>query len=112
MTYKIKPEFVHLWGEDATENTIITETDLEIIASGWDKRPEDIIDQLIPLPAAVYTAIIEDDNGIHLVHKSISDPNAEYEDFEIAMENKADDLNGELYCIYSDDDIVEDITME
>ena len=49
MTYKIKPEFLDLWGSDATEDTIITEDDLEMITRGWDKTPADVMDQLIPL---------------------------------------------------------------
>lgn len=48
MTYKIKPEFLDLWGEDATEETVLTEQDVEDIARGWDKRPDDVMDQLIP----------------------------------------------------------------
>lgn len=60
----------------------------------------------------LYTALIEANDGIHLVRKEIDDPTAEYEDFEIAMENKADDLDGELHCIYSADDIVEDVTLD
>ena len=60
----------------------------------------------------LYTALIEADDGIHLVRKNISDPDAEYEDFEFSMQNKADDINGELHCIYCDDDIVEDITVD
>ena len=60
----------------------------------------------------LYTAVIEGNDGIHLIRKAISDPNAEYEDFEIAMENKADALDGELHVIYAQDDIVEDTTLE
>jgi len=60
----------------------------------------------------LYTAVIESDDGIHLIRKNISDPTAEYEDFEIAMENKADDLGGELHVIYAPEDIVEDVTLE
>lgn len=60
----------------------------------------------------LYTAIIEANDGIHLFHKSISDPTAEYEDFEINMEHKADDLAGDLHCIYAAEDIVEDITLD
>lgn len=48
MTYKIKPEFLDLWGEDATEDTVITESDLEMIARGWEKSPEELLEQLIP----------------------------------------------------------------
>ena len=60
----------------------------------------------------VYTALIEDDAGIHLIHKAVPDEDpAAYEDFEIAMEHKAADLDGELHCIYCQDDIVEDTTL-
>ena len=48
MTYKIKPEYLDQWGEDATTDTIITEDDLEMITRGWGKKPEDVLDQLIP----------------------------------------------------------------
>ena len=63
------------------------------------------------MESTLFTAIIEADDGIHLIRKAITDPNAEYEDFEIAMENKAVELDGELHCIYCDDDIVEDTTL-
>lgn len=48
MTYKIKPEYADLWGEDVNEDTIITESDLKMIARGWEKTPEELMDQLIP----------------------------------------------------------------
>ena len=60
----------------------------------------------------LYTAIIENDDGIHMIRKNIADPTAEYEDFEFSMQQKADDLDGELHCIYAPDDIVEDVTLE
>jgi len=59
----------------------------------------------------LYTAMIEANDGIHLFRKEISDPTAEYEDFEYAMQDKSADLEGELLCIYSPDDIVEDTTL-
>ena len=59
----------------------------------------------------LYTALIEADDGIHLIRKEISDPTAEYEDFEIAMEDKANDLSGELHLIYAEEDVVEDVTL-
>ena len=49
MTYKIKPEFLDLWGSDATEETVLTDDDIEMITRGWDKTPADVMDQLIPL---------------------------------------------------------------
>ena len=60
----------------------------------------------------LYTAVIEADDGIHLIRKNIEDPTAEYEDFEVAMNTKADDLGGELHVIYAPDDVVEDTTLE
>ena len=60
----------------------------------------------------LYTAMIEAEDGLHLFRKNISDHNAQYEDFEIAMEDKADDLDGELLTIYAPGDIVEDVTLE
>lgn len=63
------------------------------------------------MESTLYTALIETDDGIHMIRKSISDHTAEYEDFEFAMQRKADDLNGDLLCIYAPDDIVEDVTI-
>lgn len=47
MKYRIKSEYLDLWGEDATERTVITDDDLEMIARGWDTNPEDLKSQLI-----------------------------------------------------------------
>jgi len=60
----------------------------------------------------LYTAVIEANDGIHLIRKNISDPTGEYEDFEFAMQNKANDLDGELHVIYAPEDVVEDITLD
>ena len=48
MTYKIKPEYFHLWGDEANEETTLDEDQIEMIARGWEKPVEEIIDQLIP----------------------------------------------------------------
>jgi hypothetical protein len=55
ITYKIKPEFIDLWGDEANSETVLTADEIEMIASGWEKPIELIIDQLIPenYPAAV-----------------------------------------------------------
>lgn len=47
MMYKIKSEYIDLWGAEANENTILTENDLEAIARGWEKTPADVMDQLV-----------------------------------------------------------------
>ena len=60
----------------------------------------------------VYTALINAEDGVHIIRKAIADPTAEYEDFEITVQNKADDLDGELFGPYCDEDIVEDVTMD
>ena len=44
MKYTVKPEFADLWGE--TTNDVITEDDLEMIAGGWEKPVEELLDQL------------------------------------------------------------------
>ena len=59
-----------------------------------------------------YTALIETEEGIHIFHKAVSDDHGAYEDFEYAMQDKAADLDGELFGPYSDDDIVEDVTLD
>ena len=46
MKYTIKPEFFDLWGEDANEETVLTEDDLEMICRGWEKSVDDVIGQL------------------------------------------------------------------
>ena len=44
--YTIKPEYLPLWGEDADENTIITQDDIERFAADWEKPVEELLDQL------------------------------------------------------------------
>lgn len=44
--YRIKPEYIDLWGDEANADTIISGADLEMIARGWDKTIDEIIDQL------------------------------------------------------------------
>ena len=60
----------------------------------------------------LYTALINADDGVHIIRKEVSDDHGAYEDFEYAVQDKANDLNGELFGPYSHDDIVEDITLE
>ena len=44
--YTIKPEYLPLWGEDADENTIITQDDVERFAADWEKPVEELLEQL------------------------------------------------------------------
>lgn len=47
--YHIKPEYIDLWGSDATDETIIDDADVNRFASDWDKTREEILEQLIPI---------------------------------------------------------------
>lgn len=60
----------------------------------------------------IYTAIIEAEDGIHIFHKAVSDEHGAFEDFEYAMQDKAAELDGELFGPYGEDDIIEDVTLE
>ena len=121
MKYRIKPECYDMWfGKDTPDpDYIVTETEVHNLAHKWDVTIEDLLYQLIPIEEedtpmekTVYTVLIEADDGIHIFRKAISDPTGEYEDFEYAMQNKADELEGEMFGPYCDDDIVEDVTID
>ena len=60
-TYRIKPEYLAQWGEDATEETILTEDDIETITRGWEKTPEDVADQLIPENFSAAVELMDDE---------------------------------------------------
>ena len=45
--YRIKPEYLDKWGPDAYPDTLVTWNDIEMIARGWDMKPEELLDQLI-----------------------------------------------------------------
>lgn len=45
-TYKIKPEFLSVWGSDTTEDTVITEAEAERLAIEWGMDMEDLKEQL------------------------------------------------------------------
>ena len=60
----------------------------------------------------LFTAMINADDGIHIIRKNVSDEHGAFEDFEYAMQDKANDLSGDLFGPYCQEDIVEDITLE
>ena len=49
MTYHIKPEYFSLWGEETTEETIITEDELLRLSHEWEKPVSELLDQLVPI---------------------------------------------------------------
>ena len=57
----------------------------------------------------LYKAFIENDDGVHVFQRKISDPEAEFEAFDFFCQNKADAMNGELFGPFTDEDIIETI---
>lgn len=54
--YTIKPEFLTAWGEDCTEDTLITGEEVTRLADAWGTSWAELLAQLIPAedtPAAV-----------------------------------------------------------
>lgn len=60
-TYKIKPEYIDLWGDEANDETVLTEDDIEMIAHGWEKPVDEIIDQLDPVNYEYAVEMMDDD---------------------------------------------------
>ena len=48
--YKIRPEYQHLWGEDANDDTVIWDCDLGYFASEWNTSESELLDQLEEFP--------------------------------------------------------------
>ena len=46
MMYHIKPEYLTMWGEDCTEDTLIDTAEVEHLAAEWDKPIEELLPQL------------------------------------------------------------------
>lgn len=46
--YRIKPEYIDLWGSDATLDTIVTSDIIESCARGFEMSVEEVMEQLYP----------------------------------------------------------------
>lgn len=44
--YTIKPEYLSLWGDGTTEETVVTEDELHRLVQEWDKPEEELLEQL------------------------------------------------------------------
>jgi len=44
--YTIKPEFLNLWGEDVTEETVIDTAEVKRLAQEWEKPVDELLEQL------------------------------------------------------------------
>lgn len=47
--YTIKPDFLSLWGEDCTKETVITGDEVARLSVEWGKPVEDLLEQLIEI---------------------------------------------------------------
>jgi hypothetical protein len=44
--YTIKPEYLSMWGEDCTEDTVIDSAEVERLAAEWGKSVDELLEQL------------------------------------------------------------------
>lgn len=44
--YTIKPEYLTLWGEDCTEDTVVDTAEVERLAVEWEKPVDELLEQL------------------------------------------------------------------
>lgn len=48
MTYTVKADYLSNWGEEVTDETVITQEELERLADEWEKPVAELKKQLIP----------------------------------------------------------------
>lgn len=64
------------------------------------------------METTLYIAMIESEDGVHIFrHNCLDDDPASFEDFEIFCQDKADELEGELFGPYAADSVVEETTI-
>lgn len=44
--YRVKPEFLEYWGDECTEDYVVTEEEARYLATEWGKSFEDVLNQL------------------------------------------------------------------
>ena len=49
--YTIRPEYLSLWGEDCTEDTVIDSAEVERLAAEWGKPVDELLEQLTEVDA-------------------------------------------------------------
>lgn len=65
--YTIKPEYLPLWGEDADENTIITQDDVERLAADWETSVEELLEQLEEVGDSLWEGYDPEGNHVNFV---------------------------------------------
>lgn len=61
MSYRIKLDYIPLWGEDASEDTIVTDDMIEWCAKGWEKPVEEVLEQLEAYNFSSAVSLMDDD---------------------------------------------------
>ena len=74
MYYTVMPDYLSEWGDNCTEDTVITVAELEDLSSEWEVPVETLLHQLIE-----HDTYISFDNGAHWMDadeaiESINDP--------------------------------------
>ena len=46
-TYIIKPQYIHLYGEEANQYTVLTDNDIKYFSDDWNRPEEELYMQLI-----------------------------------------------------------------
>lgn len=59
--YTIKPEYIDLYGADATEETILNREQIESFASEWEKPVDELIEQLAPYNFSSAVELMDDE---------------------------------------------------
>ena len=88
--YIIKPEFLHLYGEDATPTTVLDEDDVREFANEFGKGEAELIDQLIEIRKTAWTP----------VNRFAGNPTWQELNKLIAFDSGVDDLH---YCESEED---------
>ncbi len=47
-TYNIKPEFLSAWGNETTEDAIVTEAEIQRLSNEWGVSVDDLMEQVTP----------------------------------------------------------------
>jgi hypothetical protein len=66
-TYTVKPKYLPLWGEDADENTIISQDDVERLATAWETSVEELLDQLEEVGDSLWEGYDPENNHVQFV---------------------------------------------
>lgn len=59
MFYTVKPEYMHMWGREVEDSTLITEDEVKRLSEEWCTSVEALLEELIPAPMR-YWWVVDD----------------------------------------------------